>query len=695
MRKLVVVDDEEVVHELIKGVLSEQNLEVISYRSYREAAEAPDWSEVYVALVDKVLPDGDGTQLAAELLSQQDKLEVIVMTGHASLDSALEAVQIGASDYLLKPFDDVQILLHRIRTAVDRSRLRREQEALLAKVLQSEQRYALAAMGSNDGLWDWDIVNDHFYASERWLEIVGYADDDYRMDLERWVSLIHVDDVAQTRAALDSHLSGESSQFRSEFRITTPEGNNKWVLARGMAVRDGEGNPTRIAGSLTDISVQKEFEAQLAYDARHDSLTGLSNRTLVNDRLTRAMARARRRGQNFAVLFLDMDRFKTINDSLGHFAGDDLLLEASERMKSCVRETDTVARLGGDEFVILIDELVDETDATRVAERVQAMLSKPFELSGHEVYSTVSIGIALYHPRYLHAEEMLRDADIAMYRAKAAGKACYQVFDQAMHHRAVELLRLETDLRRAVEKDEFSLQYQPIVQLEGGELVGCEALLRWDRAGGDPDNLPDRFIPLAEETGLIIPIGRWVMGEACAHVKEAQREGHGDLRLSVNISGRQFTQPDFADEVDAILRQSGLNPEHLLLEITESVIMEDPEFAREMLLALKRLNIRLAIDDFGTGYSSLSYLHRFPVDVIKVDRSFVHLLEEGGYELEIVRTIAHLASTLGLDLVAEGVETETQKQILSEIGYQTGQGFYFAKPISDIRAYAARKRSVG
>lgn len=695
MRKLAVVDDEEVVHELIRGVVEGQALEVVSYRSYREARDASGWDEVYVALIDKVLPDGDGTRLARELLAERDKLEVIVMTGHASLDSALEAVQVGASDYLLKPFDDVQILLHRIRTAVDRARLRREQEALLAKVLQSEQRYALAAMGSNDGLWDWDLTQDHFYASERWLEIVGHADDDYPMDVERWFALIHDEDVAQTRAALESHLSGESSQFRAEFRLRTANGADKWVLARGMAVRDGDGKATRIAGSLTDISIQKEFEAQLAYDAMHDSLTGLSNRTLVNDRLTRAMARARRHGQHFAVLFLDMDRFKTINDSLGHFAGDELLLEAARRMQSCVRETDTVARLGGDEFVILIDELVDETDATRVAERIQAKLSKPFELSGHEVYSTVSIGIALYHPRYQHAEEMLRDADIAMYRAKAAGKACYQVFDQAMHHRAMELLRLETDLRRAVERDEFSLQYQPIVELESGALVGCEALLRWDAAGDDPDNLPNEFIPLAEETGLIIPIGRWVIGEACAHVKNAQREGHPELRLSVNISGRQFTQPDFADEVDAILRQTGLEPEHLILEITESVIMEDPEFAREMLLGLKRLHVRLAIDDFGTGYSSLSYLHRFPVDVIKVDRSFVQLLEEGGYELEIVRTIAHLAGTLGLDLVAEGVETEAQRAILRDLGYQTGQGFFFAKPIRDIASYASRRRSVG
>ncbi|MEL6544992.1 MAG: diguanylate cyclase, partial [Myxococcota bacterium] len=360
MRKVVIVDADHSVHQCISEVLDGLRLELCSYYTYAEAIDANVWEDAYVALIDKLLPDGDGCELARELLAQRDKLEVLVMTGQETLVSALDAVQVGASDYLLKPFSDLQILRHRIRTAVDRARLRREQEALLAKVLHSEQRYALAAMGSNDGLWDWDILQRHFFASERWLEITGRSHGPEPMTLDGWFELIHKDDVEQTRAALESHLNGESAQFRSEFRVKLDDENAKWVLARGMAVRDSEGKATRIAGSLTDISVQKEFEAQLAYDAMHDSLTGLSNRTLVNDRLSRAVARARRYGQRFAVLFLDMDRFKTINDSLGHLAGDQLLLEASRRMQACVRETDTVARL--------VNEFIDNDDKLITAE---------------------------------------------------------------------------------------------------------------------------------------------------------------------------------------------------------------------------------------------------------------------------------------------------------------------------------------
>ncbi|MEO1172612.1 MAG: EAL domain-containing protein, partial [Myxococcota bacterium] len=465
-------------------------------------------------------------------------------------------------------------------------------------------------------------------------------------------------------------------------------------LARGTAERDPSAEALRVAGSLSDVTLRKEVEAQLAFDAMHDSLTGLPNRTLCMDRLTRALARAKRNGKGFGVLFLDMDRFKTVNDSLGHLAGDELLLEAARRMESCLRETDTVGRLGGDEFVVLVDELTGETDATRVAERIQTKLNRPFKLSGHEVYSTASIGVALYNSRYLRAEEMLRDADIAMYRAKAEGKACYRVFDEKMHLRAMELLRLETDLRRGVEREEFRLFYQPVIQMDTGELVGCEALLRWHRRGSS-FVVPDTFIPLAEETGLIIPIGRWALTEACNQVRALSQHRGQRLRLSVNISGRQFAQPDFADEVDAILRHSGVDPETVTLEITESVIMENPEFARGTLERLKSLHVGLAIDDFGTGYSSLSYLHKFPVDTLKVDRSFVRLLEHGGYELEIVKTIAHLARTLGLEVVAEGVETDAQRRILIDLGYRFGQGYIFAKPMNDRDILGFAEQSVG
>jgi diguanylate cyclase (GGDEF)-like protein len=383
----------------------------------------------------------------------------------------------------------------------------------------------------------------------------------------------------------------------------------------------------------------------------------------------------------FAVLFLDLDRFKNINDSLGHTHGDLLLVAFAERLERTLRPIDTLARFGGDEFAILLSGMADATDAVRVAQRIQDELSLPFVLDKNSAFATASIGIALSSTGYDRPEDILRDADTAMYRAKENGKACYEVFDHGMHARAVSRLQLESDLRQAVEQKEFCVYYQPIVSLQTGRLAGFEALVRWNHPRRGLVS-PADFIPVAEETGLIVPIGEWVLHEACAHVREWQMAfpSHRSLSLSVNLSGRQVAQTDLLDRIKEALASSKLNPHCLKLEITESVVMENADAATLMFKQLRSLGVQLSIDDFGTGYSSLSYLHRFPLNYLKIDRSFVTRLTTDN-DNAIVRTISTLARNLGMEVIAEGIETEEQYQQLKMLGCEYGQGYLFSHPV--------------
>jgi diguanylate cyclase (GGDEF)-like protein len=441
----------------------------------------------------------------------------------------------------------------------------------------------------------------------------------------------------------------------------------------------------KLESAQSELSESKEHFRHAAY---HDTLTGLPNRLLFTDHLRLAIERTRRDANYaFAVLFLDADRFKNINDSLGHTYGDQLLTEIAARLRSCTRQLDTVARFGGDEFALLLDGISEPEDAVRAAQKIQQELLVPFDLNGHEAFTSVSIGIALSGAGYNHPEDLLRDADTAMYRAKDGGKARHEVFDRAMHTRAVTMLRLENDLRRALERQEFRVHYQPILTLKTGELAGFEALVRWER----PDRgmvSPADFIPLAEETGMIVPLGLWVLEEACAQLREWQQASPANraLTMSVNLSGKQLTQADVAGQVQDVLCRTGLDPRHLKLEITESVVMENAESAAVVLASLRALGLGLSIDDFGTGYSSLSYLHRFPVNALKVDRSFVSRMTSGDENLEIVRTIVTLAKNLGMDVVAEGIETGEQLAQLKALKCDYGQGYFFAKPLDAVAA---------
>jgi diguanylate cyclase (GGDEF)-like protein len=436
----------------------------------------------------------------------------------------------------------------------------------------------------------------------------------------------------------------------------------------------------KLEGAGKELQESREHFRHAAF---HDALTGLPNRSLFTEHLRLALGRAHHNdGYRFCVLFLDLDRFKNINDSLGHPCGDELLMLVARRLETCVRQTDVVARFGGDEFAILLDAMQDHSDALHVAEKVLQTISVPFKLTNHEAITTASIGVALSSANYKEAEDIIRDADTAMYRAKDSGKARYEIFDTAMHTRAVTLLRLETDLRRAIENEELCVYYQPIMSVANRQLHGFEALVRWRH----PERgivSPDDFIWLAEETGLILPLGMDVLREACRQLRKWQQRSLADrdLIMSVNLSGKQLTQPDLIERIEEVLHESQLKPWHLKLEVTESVVMENPEVAAITLAKLRALGVLLSIDDFGTGYSSLSYLNRFPLDILKIDRSFISTTKQTDENLQIVKTIVTLAGNLGMQVIAEGVETEEQLNQLRLLKCQYAQGYLFSEPL--------------
>ena len=559
-----------------------------------------------------------------------------------------------------------------------------ERKRAEAALRESEERYALAAAGANDGLWDWDLKKNQIVFSPRWKEMLGFGQQEIANSADEWFDRIHPDDRERVRCEIERHRLGLSTHLESEHRVRHRDGSYRWILCRGLAVRDEAGQPYRMAGSHSDFTERKRAEEQLVHDAAHDRLTGLPNRGVIIRAMERSLGRAeRRRDYSFAVLYLDVDRFKLFNDSFGHIVGDELLVAIASRLKACVRPSDMLVRLGGDEFALLLEDISDVTDATRVANRIHEALSTPFDVSGQEVFATTGIGIALGGAHYKHPEELLRDADTAMCRAKARGKACHEIFDTAMHKRALEVLQLETGMRWALERDEFLLHYQPIVSLENGEIAGVEALVRWrhPERGLVP---PGDFVPVAEESGLIVPIGWRVLTKSCEQMRSwlAETPPRGQFGLSVNISAKQFVQPDVVDKVRSILEETGLEPTCLRLEMTESAVMENAEAAFPRLSELKSLNVSLYVDDFGTGYSSLSYLHRFPIDTLKVDRSFVVDLGRRDEAIEIVRTIIALAHSLKMKVVAEGVETREHVDILRGLECEYAQGYYFSKPIT-------------
>ncbi len=549
----------------------------------------------------------------------------------------------------------------------------------------SEYKLRTLFTSMNEGLTQVDNDETLEFVNDRLCEITGYERDE--MIGKKTLDLLFDDEGRRlVLQANEQRKQGLSGQY--EARIRKKSGEMLWVLISGAPIINEKGELTGTLGMFMDISERKRIEEQLLHDAFHDGLTGLANRALFMDHLHKTIERCKSRHSNhYAVLFLDFDRFKVINDSLGHAKGDELLKQIARRLESSARSGDLVARIGGDEFVILLSEMLGANDAVNVARRIHDKLKNSFDLNGNEVFISASIGIVHGTRKHGTAEEMLRDADIAMYRAKMQGRARYQVFDQAMRAEATTRLQLETEMRFAIERHEFELHYQPMIDLKTNELIGFEALVRWRHPtrGMIP---PDNFIPAAEETGLILPLGRWVLGESCRQMRHWQNTYPQASRMvvSVNLSCKQFLQSDLAEQVAETLSASGLESPCLKLEITESHLLENSEKAIKIMNRLRALGVGISLDDFGTGYSNLSYLHRLPVNTLKIDRSFVSRMTESEENTEIVRTIVKLAQNLKMQVIAEGIETGEQLEQLNQLNCGYGQGYYFSKPLEAEKA---------
>jgi diguanylate cyclase (GGDEF)-like protein/PAS domain S-box-containing protein len=671
--KLLLVEDDEDDYLLTSDVLREIPGVAIAITWVTTLEAALDLLQTQffdVCLSDYHLGQHTGLDLLNATLAQSLAVPIIMLTGQSDRDTDLAAMEAGASDYLVKADITPAMVERSIRYTLNHTRT-------LAALKEKEQQYALVAQAANDGIWDWNLQTQTIYFSPRWLTIIGYELDEFQSTPQEWIDRIHTEDKVRFEVELKSHLSGENAVFRSEYRIRHKDDTYRWVLSQGVAVRDAQGSVLRIAGSQTDLT---------HHVALFDQLTGLPSRALFLEQLKRAFSRIERQsGYQLAVLFLDCDRFKVVNDSLGHAIGDQLLQAVAQRLEDSLRPGDVVARLGGDEFAILLENLQSLQSAEYIARRINQSLAKPFDLKGHTVYISGSIGIAFNDLPSQQPEDLLRDADTAMYRAKAAGKSQYAVFEGTMHEQAQRSLQLETDLRQAIETEQFQLFYQPIWSLETNAITGFEALIRWPHPTRGMIS-PADFIPIAEETGLILPIGQWVIQEACRQMNVWRNKFPAArlLTVSVNLSARQFSEPNLVGQIQAALDQTGFPPHRLKIEITETMIVENQKVAVQTLTQLQALGIQIQVDDFGTGYSSLSVLHSLPLDTLKIDISFVRLLETDPDNAEIVKVIIKLAQNLGMMAIAEGVETQSQLLQLKALGCDFAQGYLLAKPLPPV-----------
>jgi diguanylate cyclase (GGDEF)-like protein/PAS domain S-box-containing protein len=662
--------------EIIVAMDIRQRLETLGYQVVGHAVTG----EEAIRKISELIPDlilmdiklrgvMDGVDTATKIRDFSD-VPIIYLTAFADDNTVARARLTGAFGYLIKPFEDRE-LHSNIEMALHKHTLER-------KLRESEERYALAAEAANDGLWDWNLQTGEIYYSPRWISMLGLDGAEMSSRIDEWTGRIHPDDLDRVLLDLDTHFKGVSKHVECEYRMRCKDGDYHWMLCRGLAKKDTTGKAYRIAGSQSDISCRKQMEEQLVQKALYDDLTGFPNRTLFVDRLGVACERAKSQADAYAaILFLDIDHFKMINESLGHEIGNQLLRMIAQRLKSCVRPGDTIGRFGGDEFVILCDGIHQEEKAILVAESLLDELKKPFLLANQEIFSSVSIGIILTTKKS-NAIDILRDAETAMYMAKQNGRSRHVVFTPHMREQMVARLKLENELRRALDNHEFRVFYQPIFSISKRRMTGVEALVRWQH----PTRgllLPVEFIQSVEETGLIVPLGEWILRTACKQAKHWHDIGREDMQLSVNLSACQFREHNLAEIVNEALKESGLPSNYLELEITETVAMQDMDLTLRTLSEFNRLGVLISIDDFGSGYSSLDHLKLFPANTLKIDRSFVRDLKPD--DLTIVQAMINLAHQLKLTVVAEGVESNEQLILLTNLNCDRVQGFLFGKGV--------------
>jgi diguanylate cyclase (GGDEF)-like protein/PAS domain S-box-containing protein len=717
---ILIVDDLPDNLRVLSATLGEHGYKVRCAKTAALALMAARNSPPDLILLDINMPEMNGYELCQKLKADEitRNIPTIFLSALDDILDKVKAFNVGGVDYITKPFQIEEVLvrvenqlalqaakaeIHALNTQLEEKvqqrtiELKKEiAERLIAAQLleESERRLEGILTSLEDVVWSISLIDRRIlYLNKAVEKVYGCKVQDFLNNSSLRFEMVHPDERIKVKQAFQS-LSREAD-LDIEYRIVRTGGEIRWVRDRAHLVRDEFGRASHIDGITSDITAQKEAEEKLIHDALYDTLTGLPNRNLFMERVKMAIDQSKRHAQRlFAVLFIDLDRFKLINDSLGHLSGDRLLVGIARRLEECLRHTDTVARLGGDEFTILLAEVERANDVTMVAERLIEKLSVPFEIEGHQIFTSASIGIVFGSTEYQAGAEMLRDADIAMYRAKDLGKSCYAIFDQKMYERTLNLLQLENDLRSGIDRREFILYYQPIVTLTTGRLTGFEVLLRWQHPQRGIVS-PVDFISVAEDTGLIVPLGELVLEEACRQFRAWQQQypfAH-TLKVSVNLASQQIQQTNLIPILDRILLETGLSGTSLKLEITEGTLLDRSDRILTTLKNIQKRGVELSIDDFGTGYSSLSYLHRFPIDTIKIDRSFIIGMTEDEENIEIVKTIITLAESLGMEAIAEGIETQAQVDALKQLGCQFGQGYFFAKPLDPQSAETLLKEA--
>jgi PAS domain S-box-containing protein len=683
----LVVDDDAVTRTLVSEALAQEGFTVVPADDGETALALFETHRPDIVLMDALMPGMDGFEAcrAIRTLPGATDVPVLMLTALDDVRSVALAYEAGATDFATKPIP-WQVLVHRARYML-------RAKEVLSELRRSQTRLASAQRLARLGHWERDLETGETHWSRELSEILGLAPEPVA-DPDALLARVHPDDREAVEAARQELASAKT--YRVDFRVLRPDGSVRFMHEQAEVVSNDQGQPLRAIGTIQDITERREAEERARFLAHYDELTGLPNRRLLVEHLRLALARARRSNRLVATLFVDLDRFKRINDTLGHAMGDRVLQVVADRLRACVRESDVlgrpespdgqhakhaVGRFGGDEFILVLADLHRGIDADTVARRILRALEEPLAIEGHEIAVTASIGIGLFPSDGRDEETLLRNADSAMYHAKQQGRNRQQFYDPSMNAQAAERFALEDDLRRAVSEGQFVLYFQPQVDSRSGLVVGAEALIRWQHPARGLV-APATFIPVAEETGLIVPIGQWVMRRACEEARTWRDAGHGLLPVSVNLSGRQFTQDDLAQTITRCVSSAGLSPAQLEIELTESVLMGSSGHHIDTLRALRATGIRIAVDDFGIGYSSLSYLKQLPVDRIKIDRSFVRDVLTNPDDAALSEAIIAIASALRLGTIAEGIETQPQAEFFRDRGCHCVQGLLFGGPVS-------------
>jgi diguanylate cyclase (GGDEF)-like protein/PAS domain S-box-containing protein len=688
--RLLLVDDEPralaSLHELLQG----RGYHLSTAATGEEALARLSSRRFDLVLLDLRLEGIDGHQVMDFINDQDINADVIVISGRVGIDAAIGALKRGAHDYLRKPYSSEE-LLKTVANALRQRRLAQANAHMASQLENSEKMYRYLVDASPDIIYMLDHEGRFTFVNDRTSQLLGYR----REELigQHYAILVHEDDLERAHYAFNERRAGERASRNVEFRVKCRAGTNHArafnttvmtvsLNATGMHLAGGDAAPGFFGtyGIARDVTGRKRAEEMILHQAYHDILTGLPNRVLFKDRLGLALIQAKRKQTELAVMFIDLDRFKLVNDTLGHVKGDELLQQVAARLKECLRKGDTLARQGGDEFTILLPELRDRDDARIVADKFLERLRQPFDLDGHEVHVGASIGIAIYPGHGGSIDELLRHADIAMYQVKGRGKNGHAFYHPAMQDASHQKIALEHSLRKALERDELEMYYQPQVDAVSGHIVGAEALMRWNHPLRGVV-APGEFLPFAEENGLMLPISEWMIGALCRDMAEWARAGASRLKLSLNLSPQCLDRGDFVDKMRSAMLRHAVAPGQIEVEITENICIRNPQHAIEQLKRLRQLGVTVAIDDFGTGYSSLAYLHRFPVHTIKIDQSFVHQIRDEHGHYPVVLAIISISRGLDLNLVAEGVETEVQARYLRAHGCATMQGYLFHRPM--------------